>query len=454
MNNEADRISRWKDAGDQMAGIAPVLLIGDASLREAVGHALPAADVVAVDHPLSGIWQFSRRSFERIILGYEGGAHFPLAIRALRQLAPHARIVIACGPTAEPFMRPAIDAGADDYVLAPIVGDELLRALRWPPTGHAPIASTVGPTLDEFVQLSQVLRSLHEGPARTLERMASIVKQAFGASGVVAQFEQFSCTVGTVDQIVLEEPIRSRDAMIGRIALAPSERGIYDSAAAARLGEYAALIETYVSQSRDQEHWKQLAWTDDLTGLSNRRHFEKVFDDLLARAAAQRSRVTLLLFDIDGFKQYNDRFGHEVGDGVLRELAELLRQCSRKGDQLARYGGDEFAVVFWDSEKPRVAGSSHPAAPIALAERFARAIASHHFRCLGMNAPGRVTISGGLASFPWDGTSRDALLRAADTALRAAKMSGKNQIALTGVQSQPRVPLDSGEDASAVDPPR
>ena len=89
-------------------------------------------------------------------------------------------------------------------------------------------------------------------------------------------------------------------------------------------------------------------------------------------------------------------------------------------------------MVFWDAEKQRVPGSAHPQEPIELATRFCKAIAQHDFQCLGSDAPGPVTISGGLACFPWNGKTRAQLMCAADDALLTAKRTGKNQIHLAG----------------------
>ena len=113
-------------------------------------------------------------------------------------------------------------------------------------------------------------------------------------------------------------------------------------------------------------------------------------------------------------------------------MGERIRSELRPGDFAARRSIDEFAVALWDAEKRRQPDSEHPHDPLELAERFCRTIAGHDFKCLGDTAPGPVTVSGGLASFPWHGMTREALMSCADAALREAKRSGKNHIKLAG----------------------
>src|SRR4029079_13318259 len=127
------------------------------------------------------------------------------------------------------------------------------------------------------------------------------------------------------------------------------------------------------------------------------RYFHRFLATILERAARERFRLTLLLFDIDNFKGYNDRYGHAAGDEILRETARLMQSVVRKGDVVARIGGDEFAVIFWDAEEPRQPTSQPPQSVLGAAQRFQRAICEHRFPKLLDQAPGTLTISGGLA---------------------------------------------------------
>jgi GGDEF domain-containing protein len=152
--------------------------------------------------------------------------------------------------------------------------------------------------------------------------------------------------------------------------------------------------------------------------------------------------VTLLLFDIDDFKKYNDQFGHGTGDEILRQAAALMRRCTRQHDLVARIGGDEFAVVFWDKEGPRQPRdpkpgvvSRPPQQPLQVFERFKRLIASEEFPLLGETGKGSLTVSAGLAVFPWDANDPESLIREADKRLLfGAKKNGKNTIQIVGTE--------------------
>lgn len=422
----------------------PILVIGSGTLMESVRAAVDPLPVRHFTPALEGVWRAGQERFSAIIVGAHGSKTLP-AVRALRAIAPHARILVACAAVEEPVAIQSLNEGADEYILEPIDAEELrarLAASRTKkssqpssPTDASP--ETAKPCPAEVQSLGEILRNLDEGTHAVLNRLAMLVQQAFGSAGVAIELDDLRFQNCEAAEIVVELPIERNGQRVGRVGLARRLSGPFDGAVAGRLAEYAALADVVMAQARDREQWRELAWTDDLSGLRNRRYFDRAFDDLLRRAGDEHLRCTVFLFDIDDFKRYNGLFGHQTGDALIRELATLLRHCTRQADIVARYGGDEFAVVFWDSEKRRLPDSDHPREPLALAERFCKTIAEHEFRCLGDHAPGPVTISGGLASFPWSGTTRQELLDRADAALREAKKQGKNRIHLAGSENPP-----------------
>jgi diguanylate cyclase (GGDEF)-like protein len=430
LSGPSRRCEEWEKEAE-VRGNPRILVIGASVLGGAVARALPRCRVVTTGTLLSGLWTAGHEDFDVIALSLACGPGVPRAIRSLRQVAPRARIVMSCAACDEPRAREALQAGADDYVLEPLVPDELAAACRLlSHTAPLPVATAPLPSMEEILELSEVLKNLGAGLHETLARLAVMLRQVFQAESVALRVGEHTACEGSSGPAVLEEPLRRGDEVVGTIALGPRARTSYLASDAARLANYARLIETIVAQATEQARWRDLAWHDDLSGLRNRRYFETTLDRLIGQAAAQRFRVTVILLDIDDFKSYNDRYGHETGDGLIREVAVLLTSCSREHDVVARYGGDEFAVIIWDAEQPRVPGSKHPTDPAVLAERFEGAMRRHAFKCLGHGAPGPVTFSGGLACFPWDGQTRVEILRAADAALLTAKRSGKNHILL------------------------
>ena len=186
---------------------------------------------------------------------------------------------------------------------------------------------------------------------------------------------------------------------------------------------------------------EKLATEDDLTGLKNRRYIWEFSRQIIKRARGESRRVTLLLFDIDNLKSYNDVYGHLAGDEILKQAAVLMRRCCRGHDVVGRMGGDEFAVVFWDGPEQKSAATEserrstqaeHPKEAIFIAKRFRRELEKAELPLLGPEGKGVLTISGGLASFPRDGSTIQELFGQADKALLEAKRSGKNRIYLVG----------------------
>jgi len=203
-------------------------------------------------------------------------------------------------------------------------------------------------------------------------------------------------------------------------------------------------------------HLERLATEDDLTGLKNRRYIREFARQIIERAEKENGQVTLLVFDMDNFKHYNDLYGHATGDDILKQAAVLVRHCCRSHDVVGRIGGDEFAVVFWDEpqnkkqrtedrpqtkdlEPPaserRSSSADHPTEVLAIAKRFAKELEKAELSSLdglGPEGKGVLTVSGGLATFPREGQTSQELFIQADKALLEAKRSGKNQIYLVG----------------------
>ncbi|OHB55695.1 MAG: hypothetical protein A2Y12_12500 [Planctomycetes bacterium GWF2_42_9] len=195
---------------------------------------------------------------------------------------------------------------------------------------------------------------------------------------------------------------------------------------------------------------ERLVMEDELTGVKNRRYVREFLRQIIEHAKKLSLQVTLLIFDIDNFKQYNDLYGHPVGDNILKQAAVLMQKCCRRQDVVGRIGGDEFAVVFWNlpgenaigldnnppEEERRSIESEHPTQVINICERFRRELHITDLPAIGVEGKGTLTISGGLATFPRDGSTVQQLFEQADKALYEAKRSGKNRVFLIGNENK------------------
>ncbi|MFK7885106.1 MAG: GGDEF domain-containing protein [Phycisphaerales bacterium] len=225
------------------------------------------------------------------------------------------------------------------------------------------------------------------------------------------------------------------DVKTGRLTC--DDMGWTNGPGAKVLASLSGWLSGWVRLDAQHAELRHAAFTDPLTDAWNRRYFDRFMDAAIEQARLVRRTLTLMVFDIDDFKKYNDTYGHSAGDEILVETVRLLNSVIRPTDRVCRIGGDEFAVIFYEPEGPRDATSSPPESIYGIATRFQKQICGHRFPKLSEEAAGTLTISGGLATFPWDGHNVETLLERADQLSMESKRQGKN--ALTFGQGADRV---------------
>ena len=180
----------------------------------------------------------------------------------------------------------------------------------------------------------------------------------------------------------------------------------------------ATYIIKYIIKSRDFEHQYILATTDGLTDLYNHRYFQEQIRMQVENSKRYETEFSLIIIDIDFFKNFNDKFGHQSGDAVLRQVAQTLKRNVRATDIVCRYGGEEMSIILPNTSK-EVAYST--------AEKICERVAEKKFK-LSNGKEARVTISLGVSTFPYDGDNAPDLIEIADKRLYEAKNSGRNRV--------------------------
>ncbi len=181
---------------------------------------------------------------------------------------------------------------------------------------------------------------------------------------------------------------------------------------------YKRILE---ERAAEREYFEHIARIDGLTGLYNRRYFDKLLDVEIARADRYKQSFSLIMIDIDDFKNINDNYGYQIGDNILKELASIINSFIRKTDSATRFGGEEFAIIL--SHTGKKCGR-------IFLERIINGIATSKFH--GFPHKEIVTASAGLASYPDDAHTQESLIKNADNALYQAKKSGKNILCVYG----------------------
>jgi diguanylate cyclase (GGDEF)-like protein len=215
-------------------------------------------------------------------------------------------------------------------------------------------------------------------------------------------------------------PLVSFGQTLGVISLDSDKPDAFREGDLQSLESVADICATAIQNAHYVERVKQLAYLDGLTGIFNRRFFELRITEEIERAKRYGSGMAVIMADIDQFKRLNDEFGHVLGDEVLRQVSSLFHQQLRKIDVVCRYGGEEFGILLTQTNADHA---------MSVAEKLRKMVANWQFP----GVPRTVTISAGTAALPDHGTTRDDLVKAADTALYAAKQAGRNRVCLAAM---------------------
>lgn len=198
-----------------------------------------------------------------------------------------------------------------------------------------------------------------------------------------------------------------------------------------------------VVERSEYEKTERSARTDALTGLANRRHFQSALTTELRRSRRYGLMLSVLMLDLDHFKRINDEHGHPYGDLVLQTVASVLRKVVREADVPCRYGGEEFAVILPETDR---------LGAYTVAERIRRAVQRRFEERPPRDVAVQVHCSGGISSFPEDGSTVESLIAAADRALYVSKSRGRDRISLFHAERREsvRYPVRSGAKVAAA----
>ncbi|MBR2526063.1 GGDEF domain-containing protein, partial [bacterium] len=188
-----------------------------------------------------------------------------------------------------------------------------------------------------------------------------------------------------------------------------------------------SFLAKYLIKSRDFEYQYKLATIDGLTELYNHRYFQDQMRRQIANSQRYNSEFSMIIVDIDHFKSFNDTYGHQAGDAVLRQVAQTLKSNSRATDIVCRYGGEEMSIILTNTGKEEALIKAH---------NICNAVANRVFK-LSATQTVNVTISVGVSTFPENGETPQQIIEIADQGLYYAKEHGRNQVGLAEYNDNP-----------------
>ncbi len=278
------------------------------------------------------------------------------------------------------------------------------------------VASYTGFTKDEIKYLKP---SLHEGVYSLVatEGISRIIENV-DEDATIIEKDILRPEIGSLIAV----PFLRRGQVLGLICAFRDRPKRFSFSDLKLFNSVAEHLAVAIENARLFEKTKEMAITDGLTHLYNKRYMLDALEAEVNRAARYRHELSFLIMDIDNFKHYNDSNGHPAGDSLLKELALIIQTSIRETDIACRYGGEEFVVIFPETEKTDAK---------MVAEKLVKKIAEYPFDFAANQPLGCISVSMGLATYPHDAADPEALICAGDKALYVAKESGKNRVVLS-----------------------
>ncbi len=453
------------------------LSVGNRYLSEVEQLTPRGVDFVAVRSVYEAIFRLNREQVQGILVELpEISGDFGRALKALRGAAGRKRLLILMSEEEAEAQRPLGIFDHEEMLACPFYPNELWKRLKHPQAPaerHALArlgseAERLSALIDDSRMLNRLTSDLAKLAEKYVDRVRSRVRaakvslflrepgqhemrivHATGLDPEIVEKARITPGEGVAGRMVSERrslrvqeagadgPASGRRYQAGSYMIVPQlwqgeAMGVLCVAERMRPGPFResdlAYLEAFSESAAQTLHnallfrtADELATIDELTGLFNRRYFNRVLPQEIERARRYKHDLTLAMLDVDHFKVYNDTNGHQAGDRVLRKIARILQESFRDADIVVRYGGEEFVVIM--PETTRLPGNG-----VDFVDRARRLVEEADIRFNAPGAPKRVTVSGGVASFPSQAQNAQELVRRADDAQFKAKRAGRNRI--------------------------